>query len=238
MFAKVLRVLPTCTAPESQSKRPRQLPIVYAAKRFGSQGSVLFCPIQSAMSIYIFKVGDSGFFKLGFTRGCPWKRIASGVWSNVHPEACCNKLGFENLNLLALYKGTLEQEQALQALNPYPENGEFWPDWLRETILDALKRQHEMQMIPEKPDLRTQAGVSRRSEAKRVCCTGGQDFKCFFCDKVFRRFHHLLQHQFSAHSSNGRTTCQNCGTTGLTRNILHKRHTNSAKCRVGSFQVR
>ncbi len=184
------------------------------------------------MSIYIFEVVDTGFLKLGFTAGCPWIRMASGAWSNVHPKACCDKLGFENMKLLALFKGTMEQERVFQSLNPSPENGEFWPDWLRETIILAL-RGHEMQMIPEKPDLRMQEGVSWRNEAKLLCCTGGQEFKCWTCDMVFKRYHHLVQHKISAHTSNGRTTCQNCGAKGLTRNILHKRHTNSAKCRQG-----
>ncbi len=190
------------------------------------------------MSIYLFEVVGSGFLKLGFTAGCPWIRIASGAWSNVHPEACCNKLGFKNMKLLALFKGTLEQEQIFQALNPYPENGEFWPDYFLEALTVSLDERLDRREIPERPDLRNHEGVSRRSEAKRVCCTGGQDFQCFYCDKVFGRFHHLVQHQFSAHSSQGRTTCQKCGSKGLTRNILHKRHTNSAKCRFGSYQVR
>jgi hypothetical protein len=184
------------------------------------------------MSIYLFQVGDTGFFKLGFTRGCPWVRVALGVWNNVHPKECCNKLGFENLQLLALYKGTLEQEQAIQALNPFRENGEFWPDWMRWRVLFSL-RGHEVQTIPEKPELRMQEGIHRHNEAKLLCCTGGQEFKCWTCDMVFTRYHHLVQHKISAHTSNGRTTCQNCGAKGLTRNMLHKRHTNSAKCREG-----
>ncbi len=185
------------------------------------------------MSIYLFEVVDTGFLKLGFTTGCPWIRMACGAWSNVHPKDCCNKLSFMNMKLLALFKGTLEQERSLQALNQCPENGEFWPDSFLGLLLLTLDKTLERREIPERPDLRNHEGVSRRSEAKRVCCTGGQDFKCFYCDKIFKRFHHLLQHQFSAHSSQGRTTCPKCGTTGLTRNILHKRHTNSAKCRQG-----
>ena len=156
-----------------------------------------------------------------------------GAWSNVHPKACCNKLGFENMNLLALFEGTLEQEKIFQSLNPYPENGEFWPNYFLGVLTLSLDERLDRREIPERPDLRNQAGVSRRSEAKRVCCTGGQDFKCWTCDKVFKRYHHLVQHKISAHTTNGRTTCQNCGAKGLSRNILHKRHTNSTKCRQG-----
>jgi hypothetical protein len=188
------------------------------------------------MSIYLFEVVDTGFLKLGFTAGCPWIRMASGAWSNVHPTACCNKLGFMNMKLLALFKGTLEQERIFQALNPDPANGEFWPDYFLEALTVSLDERLERRELPLRPDLRDLDGFNRRrNEEKRVCCMGGHDFQCFYCDKVFARYHHLLQHQFSNHSTQGRTTCTRCGSKGLVRNIMSKRHTDSTKCRVLTY---
>ncbi len=188
------------------------------------------------MSIYLFEVVDTGFLKLGFTTGCPWIRMASGAWSNVHPKACCDKLGFKDMKLLALFKGTLEQERMFQSLNQCPEDGEFWPDYFLEVLLWSLDKTLERRELPLRPDLRDHEGVSRRrSEEKRVCCTGGQEFQCFNCDKVFARFHYLMQHRNSAHSTQGRMCCPTCGTEGLIRNIMAKRHTDSAKCRYSTY---
>ena len=187
------------------------------------------------MSIYIFEVVDTGFLKVGFTTGCPWVRMGYGAWSNVHPKACCNKLGIKDMKLVALYKGTLQHERSFQALNQCPENGEFWPDSFLGLLLLTLDKTLERREIPERPDLRNHEGVSRRSEAKRVCCTGGQEFKCFNCDQVFARFHHLMQHRNSAHSTQGKTSCTKCGSKGLIRNIMCKRHTDSAKCRNSTY---
>jgi hypothetical protein len=186
------------------------------------------------MSIYLFEVVDTGYLKLGFTAGCPWIRMASGAWSNVHPKACCDKLGFENMKLLALFKGTMEQERVFQSLNPSPENGEFWPDYFLGVLLWSLARTLERLELPERPDLRNLPVVGQRREEKRVCCNGGQEFKCFNCNQVFARFHHLMQHRNSAHSTEGKTSCTKCGAKGLIRNIMCKRHTDSAKCRYSA----
>ena len=34
--------------------------------------------------LYIFKVEGAPFVKFGFTASCPWRRISTGFWSNVH----------------------------------------------------------------------------------------------------------------------------------------------------------
>ena len=59
--------------------------------------------------LYVFKVLDTPFVKMGFTDSCPYRRIAVGFWSNLHPAECCGKLGWSNLHLLALFKGTKEE---------------------------------------------------------------------------------------------------------------------------------
>ena len=188
------------------------------------------------MSIYLFEVVDTGFLKLGFTTGCPWRRMASGAWSNVHPKACCDKLGFENMKLLALFKGTMEQERLIQSMNTCPEDGEFWPTIFLGVLLLTLEKRLERLELPERPDLSNLEGVGQRREEKRVCCTGGQEVQCFNCDQVFARFYHLVQHRLSKHSTQGKTTCTKCGSKGLIRNIMAKRHTDSLRCRSSTHQ--
>ena len=74
--------------------------------------------------IYIFRVVGAGFVKLGFTHGSPWTRVATGFWSNIHPKACCHKLGWDNLELLAVFDGSIEAELAIKQAIP-PHFGEF-----------------------------------------------------------------------------------------------------------------
>ena len=53
------------------------------------------------MVLYIFEVVGAPCVKMGFTAGCPWGRIRDGFWKQVHPEACCSKLGWDDLQLMA-----------------------------------------------------------------------------------------------------------------------------------------
>ena len=187
------------------------------------------------MSIYIFEVVDTGFLKVGFTTGCPWVRMGYGAWSNVHPKACCNKLGIKDMKLVGLFKGTLEHERTFQAMNQYPEHGEFWPLPLLDLILSTLGRVLERQELPARPDITDFVAYSHRhNDEKRYCCSGGQQFQCYKCDKVFARFHYLMQHRTSTHSTEGRMSCPICGTEGLIRNIMGKRHTDSATCSLST----
>jgi hypothetical protein len=64
--------------------------------------------------IYIFHIVDTGFVKLGFTQGNPWTRVATGFWSNIHPKACCGRLGWDHLELLGCFDGGLEAEAAIK----------------------------------------------------------------------------------------------------------------------------
>ena len=187
------------------------------------------------MSIYVFEVVDTGFVKVGFTTGCPWVRMGYGAWSNVHPKACCNKLGIKDMKLVGLFKGTLEHERTFQSMNQYPEHGEFWPLPLLDLILSTLGRVLEKKELPAMPEIGDFGAYSHRhNDEKRYCCSGGKQFQCYNCDKVFARFHYLMQHRTSAHSTEGRMSCPICGTEGLIRNIMSKRHTDSAKCRFST----
>ena len=77
------------------------------------------------MVLYIFGVRGAAFVKVGYTAGCPWGRVRDGFWRVVHPKACCNRLGWDSLELLSLFPRDLAEEARLQARIP-PECGEFW----------------------------------------------------------------------------------------------------------------
>ena len=62
------------------------------------------------MVLYIFGIRGAAFVKAGFTAGCPWGRARDGFWRVVHPKACCNWLGWGDLELLDLYPGDLAVE--------------------------------------------------------------------------------------------------------------------------------
>ena len=91
------------------------------------------------MSLYVFEIKGAAYVKMGFTTASPWSRVSEGFWSNVHPTACCNKLGWQDLSLLALFEGSRAEERALQEAIP-PECGEFWPSSQCEEILQAMRK--------------------------------------------------------------------------------------------------
>jgi hypothetical protein len=74
--------------------------------------------------LYVFKVIGAPYIKVGYTSCCPWRRIASGFWSNVHPSECCGKLGWKDLELLAVFPGSLKDEAALKSAIP-PATGDL-----------------------------------------------------------------------------------------------------------------
>ena len=45
------------------------------------------------MVLYIFGVRGAAYVKVGYTAACQWSRVRDGFWRNVHPKACCNRLG-------------------------------------------------------------------------------------------------------------------------------------------------
>ena len=167
--------------------------------------------------LYIFKVRGLPFIKAGFTRTCVWERIATGFWSNVHPKDCCNSLAWEDLELLALYPGTEEQEAALKKALP-PAAGEFWP----EDQLEPIKAYLGLPLpLPERPASPPEV---QRCEEKLPCCSG-ETISCFKCDKTFNRWHHLRQH-LQSHAAI-KDACGRCGLKVLKRNL--KRHETSCK---------
>ena len=74
--------------------------------------------------LYISDVVGTPCIKLGYTSQCPWLRVRDGFWKLVHPTDCCERLGYEDLELLLLTPGSLLNEHKLQLLVPPRER-----DW-------------------------------------------------------------------------------------------------------------
>ena len=165
--------------------------------------------------LYIFRVVGTDYVKLGFTRGDPWKRAATGFWSNVHPPACCGRLAWEDLELVALFSGSLPDEAAVQRVLP-PAVGEFWLEEELDALLRAVGALCEELPAPPKPDVPPE--VARRTE-KLPCC-GAPRYICGVCSASFQREHHVWQHRESCEDR--RVSCSACHKKVLKRNL--KRH--------------
>lgn len=173
--------------------------------------------------LYIFKVVDTGFVKLGFTHGNPWKRVATGFWSNIHPKACCHKLGFDNLELVACFEGDEKVEAAVKEALP-PHFGEFWPDKQITELLCLCWKLCGNKFLPE-PERPEQPPEVERATEKLPCC-GGPTFFCIPCGVGFKRAHHLRQHLQSVHIMSQKVKCP-CGQRVIQRNL--KRHQSTCK---------
>jgi hypothetical protein len=171
--------------------------------------------------LYVLRVRDAPWVKMGFTSGSIWRRIATGLWSNVHPDGCCGRLAWEDLELLALFGGTADDERMLQQELP-PERGEFWPLEQLEALLVKMAR---LPTLPLPPRPEQPPNVDRKPE-KLVCC-GGEWHRCSSCDKKFTREQHLAKHQRS--HMGVKVACGRCKTRVVKENL--KRHRESKKCR-------
>ena len=165
--------------------------------------------------LYLFKVVDAPYVKMGFTSSCVWQRIATGLWSNVRPAECCGKLGWSDLDLLVLFPGDKQDEAAIKKAIP-PTMGEFWPEEMAEDLVEKLGTLGEMLPLPPRPS----CAPSVDRVVEQLPCCSGQVFQCFQCDKTFRRWRHLQQHRQS--HANVKDSCGRCGLKVLKRNL--KRH--------------
>ena len=170
--------------------------------------------------LYVFRVTGAGFLKLGFTHGSPWRRVATGFWSNVHPRACCGKLGWADLELLAMFDGSEAVEAEIKAAVP-PTCGEFWPERLLQLLLNLAGSLCPSLPLPGRPALPPE--VDRAVE--RLPCCGGTVFSCSTCSLTFKRAHHLVQHLESCMSL--KVACAACSKQVLKRNL--KRHMSRCK---------
>ena len=141
--------------------------------------------------------------------------VATGFWSNIHPKACCDRLGWDNLELLAVFDGSIEAEVAIKQAIP-PHFGEFWPECQLDSLLYSAALLCAPLPLPGKPE--RPAEVERVTE-KLPCC-GGLEFYCDDCGVGFKREHHLRQHHESCRGL--KLQCSGCGKRSLRRNL--KRH--------------
>lgn len=166
--------------------------------------------------LYVFQISSTGFVKMGHTLDDPWRRAATGFWSNIHPTELCHKLGWENLQLLALYDGSEAIEQAIKDAIP-PTRGEFWPLGLLPALQRELGSRCSSLPLPPKP---SQPPTVDRDVEKLSCCSG-IIYTCSDCGHTFKRSHHLDQHHRAVHMKI-KVPCTVCGMKVIKRNL--KRH--------------
>ena len=177
--------------------------------------------------IYIFKVIGTEFVKLGFTHGIPWTRVATGFWSNIHPKACCHKLGWDNLELVGCFDGGAEIETAVKQALP-PHTGEFWPAKQITQLLGLCYKLCDRKLLPDPAKPEKPPEVERATE--KLSCCGGPEFFCDSCSLRFQRSHHLRQHLQSCQGK--KVVCLSCRKKVLHRNL--KRHQTACKVQAAA----
>ena len=151
-------------------------------------------------------------------------------------------LGYENLRLLAMSPGDVEDELALHdAIRPVV--GEFWHRDDAEMIKLFFKANSIVQhacdndtwelALPDKPAVPPRG----RGIEKRVCC-GGSELICYDCGQQFGLWIHLSTHLREScpnRAGDGeREECGRCHVHVIKRNM--KRHRRSRVCSsVGSL---
>ena len=170
--------------------------------------------------LYIFRILGAPFLKLGFTQHDQRRRVATGFWGNVRPAERCNQLGYEHLQLLALFEGSLSDEAAIKLAFP-PTTGEFWPSVMLGPLMALMKFMNNELPLPPKPSSPPVVG----REIEKLPCCGGRTYHCFNCNIVFNRWRHLTQHRESCLDQ--KVACTKCSKKVLKRNL--KRHHQNCK---------
>ncbi len=142
---------------------------------------------------------------MGYTGICPWQRISWGFWELKRPKVCCGRLGWDDLQLLVLTCGRVEDEKYIQRQVP-PECGEFWHRKDLEALCSAMESlvytkyvhgDNEWKLpLPPRPDA---PPLGKRSHPfqNSPCCHGGpiqqrrlipdKKLKCWFCGSTVKR---------------------------------------------------
>jgi hypothetical protein len=188
------------------------------------------------MVLYVFEVAGTPYVKLGYTSACPWGRVRDGFWRLVHPAGCCGKLGWDNLRLLTMSPGSLQDEAYVKAQVP-PERGEFWPREQLEALRAVMKAlavstggcndENWELPLPPKPE----SPAPGRGVEKLECC-GGSLIPCFGCGKHFKLYVRLLTHKREScpATAGAKVACDRCGASVIKRHL--KRHQDQNKrCR-------
>ena len=154
--------------------------------------------------------------------------MRDGFWRLVHPKACCNRLGWDDLELLGLFPGDLADEARLQARVP-PECGEFWPlerlPELRRSLTElAMEKgcaEEEAELpLPPHPE----APLQGRGEERFECC-GGSLLKCSGCGQHFKLWICLQTHKREScpASAQPKVDCASCGAKAIQRHLSPSR---------------
>ena len=189
--------------------------------------------------LYLFSIEGTDYVKAGYTARCPWQRVCDGFWRLVHPPAVCGKLGYENLRLLAMSPGDVEDELRLHAAIQ-PVVGEFWHRDDAEMIKLFFKANSIVEhacdndtwelFLPDKPAVPPPG----RGIEKRLCC-GGSELICYDCGRPFGLWIHLSTHlrESCPNRAGGgdREVCSRCHVRVIKRNM--KRHHLSRACGSG-----
>ena len=162
--------------------------------------------LRLKMVLYIFKI--HGWYKFGVAARCPWERFQQyGFWHMQHPTELCNRLNFDDVELVNVFKGGLDQELAIKTAYP-GDVSEFYANDRYAKLLDLCKNLEKMS-LPERPATMNepknfrgcclQLGHSKRlKHVWRSKATKGKNAACPKCGKVVSiRFDKLLQHQRS-----------------------------------------
>ena len=154
-----------------------------------------------AAMIYIF--AWASHFKLGYA-ACPWRRLASGFWHDLHPLALCGLLG--DPELLYAFEGEQELEMAMHGVLG-PAIGEFYDRARLEDTVSFLRLVLEPMPLPERPMLYIwprrlrpccggdNGGYQRDDHMRRARATKGKTRPCERCGKkISVRVDHWKSH--------------------------------------------
>ena len=157
--------------------------------------------------LYAFAMGTH--VKLGWSRD-PWRRIAFGFQENVHPAELCNKLAFDDAELLCTWTCPEEStEKALHKKFAGKGVGEFYArGLLDELIMPELCAFEQIELV--KPSVEEVLAIRRsfdRQSIRRECCSG-QACVCFTCGKKLASFKGLYKHRLT--HSEPQHVCPQC----------------------------
>ncbi len=164
--------------------------------------------------LYLVRFPD-GWFKVGYTSTDIWSR-ASLFWTNKHPPDLCGRLGPDDVQVEALFGGSVTDEQTVFAEFP-PQCGEFYCEATQGlgAVLGFMLSKFDALPIPARPE-----GMPTPTTERLPCC-GGVEYTCFTCGAKFNRGIKLKQHLDDVHRK-VRSQCNLCGMEVIPRNL--KRH--------------
>lgn len=163
--------------------------------------------------LYVFEL-PHGWLKFGVAERGAWERFeAFGFWHMRHPEILCNKLAFDDVQLIAVFEGGLQAEAQIKSVAK-PCMSEFYAPERRDELMAACQILTPLPMPPRPCSL-------QERRCMRSCCLG--------LDAQFgnRRLHHIERSQ----KAGQKTPCEVCGKLVTVIADKRKRHQKSKQCR-------